>query len=108
MKSIKTLTFYQTLVMEEGARAIASFPNLSCLRLHYCTFNDAGLRRLRGHKGIKTIFLENIEITKELTELLMSLPNLREVTLEEDEPISKKAFDKLQKALPKVKIERVK
>jgi hypothetical protein len=108
MKSIETLTFYQTLVTEEGARAVASFPNLSCLRLHEYTWSDASTQQLRGHKRITKVFLENIEISKAFTEVLASLPNLQELELEEDKPISQEEFRKLRKALPKVKIERVK
>ena len=102
MKSVRTLSFDQSPVTVEGARAIASFPNLGELAFdHY--WNDASLQQLRGHKGIKTLSLiERVEITDELIGVMASLPNLLELDI--DTEISVAERQKLQKALPKLKI----
>jgi len=105
MESIRVLSFYRTKVTEEGVCAVATFPNLK--RLHFDhLWKGLGFKPLYGHKGIETIGLDSVLPTKEWTEFLASLPKLRELDLEEDEPISEADFKKLQKALPKVNVVR--
>jgi len=103
MESITSLSFYQTGVTEEGVRAVASLPNLKRLRIDYF-WKQTSLEPLRSYKGIETIALDLVTPKKEWIELMATLPNLRELELEEDEPISDSVLLNLQRALPKVKI----
>jgi hypothetical protein len=105
MESITSLSFYQTGLTDDGVRAVATLPNLKRLRIHYF-WKGTSLKPLHGHKSIETISLEGLLPTKEWIEVLASLPKLREIELEEEEPISSVDLENLQKALPKVKIVR--
>lgn len=105
MESITSLSFCKTGLTGEGVRSVASFPNLKRLHIDY-SWKEADLNPLRGHKGIETIGLDGVQPTTEWIAFMASLPNLRELDLEEDEPISGSELLNLQKALPKVKIQR--
>jgi hypothetical protein len=105
MESIERLSFCKTPLCENGVRAVASFPNLKRLHIDY-HWKEADLKPLRGHKGVETVVLDGVHPKREWAETMASLPNLRELDLEEDEPLSEADFLNLQKALPKVKIQR--
>jgi hypothetical protein len=105
MESITRLSFCKTSLSAEGVRTVASFPNLKRLHFDYC-WKQADLKPLRGHKGIEMIILSGIVPTREWTDIMTSLPKLRELALEEDERLSESDLQNLQKALPNCKITR--
>jgi hypothetical protein len=105
MESITSLSFCKTLLSKEGIEAVASFPNLKRLSIDW-SFKDTSLKPLSRHKSIETIRLDSVRPTDEWIDVMASLPHLQELELEEDERMSAADFANLQKALPKVKLER--
>ena len=82
---------------------MASFPNLKRLCIGY-SWKETSLEPLRSHKSLETLVLDELPITKERIDFMLSLPKLREVDLEDFEAVSETDVRNLQKALPNVKI----
>ena len=83
---------------------MASFPNLR--RLHISRANEDNIFPLRGHKKIEVLVFKEVPAAKEQIEVIASLPHLRRIEIEQDDPIVAADLLRLQKVLPKVTIER--
>ncbi len=103
MDSITSLSFSKTMLTEEGVKAVASFPHLKQLGIGY-SWRDTSLESLRYLKSLETLELDELPITEERIALMKSLPNLREVDLEDFEAVSKDDIENLRKLLPNVKV----
>ncbi len=104
MESVTDLSFESTYLSKEGMRAVARFPNLK--RLHISRGNEDAIFPLRGHKKIEVLVFKEAPTAKEQINVIASLPHLRRIEIEQDDPIAAADLLRLQKALPKVTIER--
>lgn len=104
MESITSLSFSKTLLGEDGVRAVASFPHLKQLSIDY-PWKDTNLQPLSGHKGIETLILGELPITKERIDFMLSLPKLRIVDLQDFDVVTEADRQKLRMELPNVKLQ---
>jgi hypothetical protein len=100
---LKRLSICKSPITNGTMKFIAASPSLRYLHLMMAGYNTATPEPLKGHEGIKTIWLEGVPITEEWVRVLQSLPRLKELDVKGSD-LDARAKQDLEKALPRCKV----
>ena len=101
------LRYYEVSDKEVGdfAKWLQAFPRLTTLQFKSTKITDAGLAHLKGLPRLRTVALENAKVTDAGLAHLKDLIDLEALNLKGTK-VTDAGVQELQKALPKVKVER--
>jgi squalene-hopene/tetraprenyl-beta-curcumene cyclase len=91
--------------VDDFTKALLAFPRLTALQFKSTKITDAGLAHLQGLPQLRTLALENATITDAGLAQLKGLTHLEVLSLK-GAKVTDAGVQALQKALPKVKVER--
>jgi hypothetical protein len=105
VKTLESLDIGYTQIDDDALKAIGRLANLRDLNVSFTSIGDEGLKHLARLDKLETLNLTKTEVTDAGLLALQGLKNLRELHLFNTD-VTADGVARLQKALPKCKIER--
>jgi hypothetical protein len=105
LTKMQSLYLNDTKITDKGLANVKGLTQLIYLNLDNTKITDAGLRNLKGLKKLKTLGLTNTPITDAGLRQLKGLSELKQIFIMRTK-VTDRGVAELQKALPKLKINR--